>query len=182
MAKIWIISDTHWGHDNIYKFLREDKITRVRYHFDNSKEADEAMLELWNNRVQPQDHVYHLGDVAMKPQHIGLAAKCNGHKRLVLGNHDQDKVKLYSEAGFQKIYGMKHLAGLWLTHAPMYVNLADPRLPLGNIHGHIHQNESPTLWHFNACVERINYAPIELDSIIGLFELRKQNHYENLHP
>lgn len=48
------------------------------------------------------------------------------------------------------------------SHQPLD-DLADGDL---NVHGHIHQNPSPTSRHFNASVERIDYRPVLLKQVI----------------
>ena len=59
----YFISDTHFGHDPVYKFTNFDG-TRVRDFAENSEEGDALMVERWNKTVGPNDRVYHLGDVA----------------------------------------------------------------------------------------------------------------------
>lgn len=181
MAKIFLISDTHFGHNNIYKFVSFDGVTRTRPKFDNADEADAFMIEMWNDVVDPSDHVYHLGDVAMPKWAINTVKKLNGHKRLVLGNHDTHPTKLYLEAGFEKLRGLHQMAGLWLSHAPLYrgEEHAAERVDkfIGNVHGHIHEQKSPTKWHFNVCVEQTNYTPIDLDFIVDIMRKRKESGY-----
>lgn len=160
MVQIWIISDTHFGHANILKFKREDG-SPLRP-FSNPDEMDEHMIERWNSVVKPQDHVYHLGDVAMRREHIRLIARCNGHKRLVRGNHDIYKTKDYLPY-FEEIYGIRVLDNLIFTHIPIHPE------SLGrftaNIHGHIHANQSPSGAYCNVSVEAIDYTPVALEDL-----------------
>ena len=63
---IWVISDSHLGHENILKFTDSATGNPVRGHlFDNIDQMDEYMLEKWNSVVKEGDIVYHLGDVLM---------------------------------------------------------------------------------------------------------------------
>ena len=167
--KIWLISDTHFGHENMYKFVGLDGVTRVRAKFQNAKEADEYMIEAWNSCVKPEDHIYHLGDVAFGP--IDIVTKLQGKKRLVLGNHDFEKMAGYHAAGFQKIYGMKRMGNLWLTHAPVHPGQIGGKV-LGNVHGHIHERPSPEGPYVNVSVEQIDYKPVLLDEVISTLEKR----------
>jgi len=170
-ANIFLISDTHFGHENMYKFTGLDGL-RVRARFANASEGDEYMIQAWNQTVKPQDHVYHLGDVAFGP--IGIVQKLNGHKRLVLGNHDFEKMQGYHTVGFQKIYGMKRLGALWLTHAPLHPEQIGGKV-LGNVHGHIHERSSPVGQYFNVSVERIGYTPIALEAVIAQLKMTSPN-------
>lgn len=170
--QIWLISDTHFGHDNMYKFVTFDRTHRVRERFSSAKEGDEYMIDAWNSLVSPQDHVYHLGDYALKvprSAYIAIGKKLNGHKRLVLGNHDRETMQVYRDSGFQKIFGMRRLESLWLTHAPLHPMQLGEKV-LGNVHGHIHERDSPPGKYFNVSVEKINYQPIPLDEVVAFFK------------
>lgn len=172
----WLISDTHFGHDNIIKYCKRP--------FANSREMNEAIVENWNAVVKPWDHIWHLGDVYF---HKGfrdedevqrLFDRLPGHKRLVLGNHDRGKDPIL-QTYFQKIEAWRMMPeiGLLLTHFPAHpqtlgVRIADDPNEIGpevrqlwNAHGHIHQNPAPGSRYFNACVEWTNYAPINLDEV-----------------
>jgi len=83
----FIISDTHFSHENILTFNREDG-QKVRPGFSSFEEMDEYIVNKWNSVVKPQDKVYHLGDVVMKKRYIDVVKRLNGRKRLIMGNHD----------------------------------------------------------------------------------------------
>ena len=69
MVNTFFISDTHWGHNNILTFKRADgNPLRV---FNSIEDHDEYIIEQWNKTVRPQDHIYHLGDVAINRKSIG---------------------------------------------------------------------------------------------------------------
>jgi calcineurin-like phosphoesterase family protein len=166
MAKIWVISDTHFGHENIIKYCNRP--------FASAKEMDEALIDNWNSTItDPAAHVYHLGDVAMRKAGLHNVQKLNGHKRLIPGNHDPFDVEDYLACGFEKVMGMRvtdekgfGMAGIIMTHIPIH------RASLGrfkaNVHGHIHNNQGLDFgWpYINVSVEVIGYKPIELDEII----------------
>lgn len=83
---IWITSDLHLGHKNIIKFCPE-----TRGHFTDEAHMTAEIVREWNEKVQPGDLVYILGDVAF--MNAGKAASIlssmNGDKILIEGNHDQ---------------------------------------------------------------------------------------------
>ena len=56
--KTWVISDTHWYHENIIKLCHRP--------FLSAKEMNEKLIENWNSVVSRDDTVYHLGDVAFR--------------------------------------------------------------------------------------------------------------------
>ena len=64
MKDIWVISDTHFGDVDFYTYKLQDGSPARP--FNNSVEADECMIENWNNVVKPQDKVYILGDLGKK--------------------------------------------------------------------------------------------------------------------
>lgn len=161
----WFTSDTHFFHANILKFTGANG-KRIRP-FGSLEEMHELMIERWNKCVRPQDYVYHLGDVTF--QYHGkfneLMSRLNGHKRLIVGNHDQlknpnlfrwfDKVDLwrgYKEHNFT------------LSHIPL--RLDSIRNGKFNVHGHIHQNRMEDLHYVNVCVEVRDYTPVHLDTIL----------------
>jgi calcineurin-like phosphoesterase family protein len=78
----YFTADTHFGH----KF-----VSQLRG-FDYVREHDECLVEAWNNKVNPGDVVYHLGDF-MLPQDEEYATmllrKLNGTKILIRGNHER---------------------------------------------------------------------------------------------
>ena len=184
---IFVISDTHFGHANILTFKNLDfshicnhgilgwecglcadegvvvPKKLIRPGFSSVEEMDEHMVERWNAVVKPSDHVYHLGDVAMKRPDLKIVKRLNGHKRLVFGNHDIYDHKNYTEVGFEKVMGSRVLEGWLMTHIPVHPeSLGRFR---GNVHGHIHERPSPSGSYINVSVERINYTPLALEEL-----------------
>lgn len=163
MSDIFFVSDTHFGHANILKFTLPDG-SPVRP-FASVEEMDEHMVDRWNSVVRPQDKVYHLGDVAMRREHIQIVGRCHGHKRLVRGNHDDHDIKHYLPF-FKEIHATRVLDGMIFSHIPIHSE------SLGrftaNVHGHVHNNV-PALHfgprYFNVSVEVIDYTPIALEDL-----------------
>src|ERR1041385_2370587 len=135
MSTIYLISDTHFGHSNILNFKLDDG-TPMRP-FETVQEMDEYMVYKWNDVVRPQDHVYHLGDVTMNAAGLGILSRLRGHKRLVRGNHDIYKTKMYLQY-FDEIYGVRVLDDLILSHMPLHPESVKERWT--NVHGHLHNN------------------------------------------
>ena len=165
MRKIFVISDTHFGHDNILKF-KDDKGDHFRGDlFASADEMNDCIVSLWNDTVTEQDIVYHLGDVFFGDGHKVLPL-LKGRKRLVLGNHDNGKSK-YLQDCFQKItmWRMFTDMGCVLTHVPILI--PEKAKFKVNVHGHIHQNESPTAQHINVSCEAIRYRPVDLEELMS---------------
>lgn len=166
--RIFVISDTHFGHDNMYKFVTFDGVTRVRKEFSSAAEADRAMVERWNAVVRPEDHVWHLGDVTMQrtkeqlPGIVELITSLFGHKRLILGNHDYFDFADYKAMGFQKIKAYEWKGEFILSHVPLHPEGLWNKI---NVHGHIHERQAYNEKYRNVSVEQINYTPILLDSL-----------------
>ncbi len=164
MVKIYVISDTHFGHENSIKWLDSDG-NKLRP-FDTVEEMNNTMITNWNNTVKPEDHVYHLGDVVIKKEYLELVKQLNGHKRLVSGNHDIFDTKLYLEAGFDKVWGARAFPGLKviLTHIPIHPDCIKENWI--NCTGHLHSNNILDKRYINVSVEQINYTPVLLEDIL----------------
>ena len=83
----------------------------------------------------------------------------------MLGNHDVDPVNQIRPFEIERTAVTLYAAGdppLLLTHVPLL------QVPHGavNVHGHVHEQESPTPnRHVNVSVEQLNYRPARLSEI-----------------
>jgi len=161
---IWVISDTHFGHDNIIKYCGRP--------FKDAKEADEVMIENWNRTVKPSDIVYHLGDVHFYKKEVEAyetLKALQGHKRLIVGNHD-DVPQLVRSGMFEKImlWRVWKDFGIIMSHIPMHVSQLELKRfgdHMINVHGHIHDQDSPEGPYRNVSVEKIGYTPINIEEL-----------------
>lgn len=166
-TKIYIISDTHFSHENIIKYCKRP--------FDDIDEMDEYMVEKWNSIVGDNDKVYHLGDVYFnksrenKEEYFSkLLGMLRGRKELILGNHDKGKDELLLNY-FDKVHSILALPkkGVILSHAPLHPSCFIDKK--ANIHGHIHNNYSIVdRRYINASVELHDYSPILLDDLLDI--------------
>lgn len=159
--KIFVISDTHFGHENIIQYCGRP--------FANADLMDECITTNWNETVRDQDIIYHLGDVYFGSTPSFLR-NLKGRKRLILGNHDNAKDQTL-QAVFEKISLWRPFPeyGVILSHMPLLdrgLGGGDSYRELKNIHGHIHHKQAPTADHINVSVEQINYKPVELESLL----------------
>lgn len=139
----FITSDLHLGHKNIQKFC-----PNTRGHYENIDHMNEEMVREWNERVNPEDLVYILGDVAFMPgdKAAKFLRRMNGRKILIEGNHDvkQLKDKNFREC-FEEVhkyleikYDGRHVV---MFHYPI---MEWNKMHYGAIqfHGHLHGNPS----------------------------------------
>lgn len=135
MPAVFLVSDTHFGHAGVCRFLRDDG-TKLRP-WDNPEEMDEEMVKRWNETVRPNDKVYHLGDVVINRKALKILSRLNGDKVLIKGNHDIFKLEDYTPY-FRDIRGYHVMNGTILSHVPVHESNL---YRFGtNIHGHLHSN------------------------------------------
>jgi len=180
MPSVFLTSDTHFGHAGVCRFTESDGVTKIRPWTDPD-EMDEEMVKRWNDRVRPNDKVYHLGDVVINRKSLSIMHRLNGDKVLIRGNHDIFKDTDYREH-FRELRAYHVMNGMILSHIPLH------EASLGrfgvNIHGHLHSgrvkkargvdaktgailysDEIDTRYHC-VCVEQTDFAPILFEDVI----------------
>ena len=200
MGKIFITSDTHFGHDREFIYGPRG--------FTSIEEHDKEIIRRWNEVVGPDDTVFHLGDVMLGDNTHGMEClrQLNGTIYIVAGNHDTptrlalyetlENVHVFTPAvGGAAIPGMTAGAiyfkykkyNFYLSHHPTITsNLeAGPflRMHLINLYGHTHQmtkfyEERPYMFHVG--MDSNNCTPILLDDAIALMKLEVQKCIELL--
>ena len=119
MSDIWLVSDTHFGHENVLKFTDRDGNLIRGSRFSSVEEMDEHMVERWNNVVKDGDKVYHLGDVVINRKALGIMRRLNGDKVLIRGNHDIFKDDDYRQH-FRELRAYHVMNGMILSHIPIH--------------------------------------------------------------
>lgn len=169
MARTWLYSDPHFGHQNILKFdtYKGDKLRPL---WDDIDRHDNNLITWYNELVEDGDRVYILGDIAMNRKGLDKSLPfLKGRKVLVKGNHDEDKLSYYSKY-FDDIRGVVSKQGFVLSHVPLHPDSLE-RWGL-NIHGHLHNNvvKLPDGKVDNryrcVCVEQTNWRPILLEKVL----------------
>lgn len=166
MSDVFIISDTHFGHEGVTRFLRDDG-TKLRP-WNNVQEMDEALVKRWNDTVRPHDKVYHLGDVVINRKALHILGRLNGDKVLIKGNHDIFRLGEYATY-FRDIRAYHVMDNIIFSHIPIHSS-SKGRFK-GNVHGHTHSNivldswNKPDPWYFPVSVEHIDYTPVSLEFI-----------------
>jgi len=177
-------SDLHFGHANANMLCRRPWAT--------VEEMNAGLTANWNSVVQPEDTVYVLGDFAMGvrdriPEYLSAL---NGHKYLVVGNHDIKKYSdhpdcvprramekfLYKQhltAGWEWIhnYGYAEVDGkrIYMTHIPCTMEWYKAAGIEADVYmcGHVHN-----AWVRNDGVENVgvdvcDYRPMTLEQILA---------------
>lgn len=179
MPATFFISDTHFGHEKTCTVFKREDGSPLRP-FSCAEEMDEFMIKAWNDRVRPNDKVYHLGDVVINRKFLHVLSRLNGDKVLIRGNHDIFKLEDYSEY-FRDIRAFDVKNGMIFSHVPVHPE------SLGrfgtNIHGHLHANRVMKIVgvdvktgelkygkevdprYFNVSVEQIDFTPISLEEL-----------------
>ncbi len=187
MPTAWIMSDTHFYHEPIIDFTGRP--------FSDIKEMNEILVSNWNNTVSPSDTVYFLGDLALgrerdppkraKPWLTeSVAAKLNGKKIFINGNHDPLgfgeywKEIEYKGIRFLLIHNPKGAEEDWPGDRKRELKKCIQQLSNSNtwtICGHTHNGnlvDTPFInfgkKRVNVSAELIRYTPIELDKVVSL--------------
>ena len=165
MHKQYFITDPHFGHHNILKFLDNDgKVTRD---FKTIEEMDDLIIENINKVVRVMDKLYILGDCAMYRRCLPTLNRIITKKRILIRcNHDIFKLKDYLPY-FTDIRAYKIMPkhGIIFSHIPIHPCQLEGRFTL-NIHGHMHSNKVDDPRYFSICPEQIGYHPIDLETIL----------------
>lgn len=171
MSKIWFTSDQHFGHANIIKLCKRP--------YSDIVEMDQALIENWNSCVKPDDTVYCLGDFAYKnakPLEF-YAKQLNGHKHLIMGNHDlkpRDEYKKHFETVRDVNYLEFGKQLVVLFHYPIFSWKKKAR---GSWHfyGHVHGSilmEFQETKSYNMCVDVTDFKPVEYDALKVIMDQR----------
>ena len=168
----WVWSDLHLGHEHSRSAFGRP--------FRTAAEADRAMMEAWYDQVAEGETIICLGDVTVDGEalahHQDWWRRAPGTKWLVLGNHDVDPINQVRPFEAERRTVTLYAAGdppLLLTHVPLL------QVPHGavNVHGHVHERESPTRnRHVNVSVEQLNYRPAKLSDIRRLARRLVEGH------
>lgn len=170
MANIWFTSDLHFGHDR--EFIWEPR------GFANVQEMNETELKKFNEKVQPEDTVYILGDTMLGDSTVGeeYLKQLNGHKIFILGNHDTNpRIEIYKKYADEVVYAkvIKYKKRtIYMSHYPTLTgNLdGDAGHCVLNFFGHTHQQNNfyedrPFMYHVG--VDSHDCYPVLIDDALA---------------
>lgn len=171
---VWLISDTHFDHENIIKYCARP--------FANVKEMNEILCRNWNGLIAKNSQVYFLGDMSFGRRSRSSRywlSRLNGEVRYISGNHEKEIWNEYDTISYN---GYDFL----LLHDPKD-RKEFPDFDGWVIHGHIHNNnlkKYPFInWKertVNVCVEVLNYKPLKLEKLVEILNLRLEENLETI--
>lgn len=187
---IYYISDTHLGDLRVF-----NKCSRP---FTCLEEMENEIVKRWNSKVNENDIVYVLGDIAEDgyKRAVEVLRGLKGHKHLIIGNHDLAMLDLIKESAvFESIEFIELIEDngrkVCLCHYPLTDWMEFSRGGY-HVYGHIHnKTEKNDIAYaqmkqyfkgklaFNAGVDVTNYEPVTLDEMIKLKEVNIDEPYIN---
>jgi calcineurin-like phosphoesterase family protein len=160
VAKIWLTTDTHFGHDKLVDWGRPNDFT-------------DKTIKGYDTYIKPEDTLIHLGDYELGNP-IDMS-KWGRSRILIRGNHDRKSEGYYLDCGFTSVCNAmvltKYGLNMYLTHIPRElwdsIDLC--------IHGHFHGNSHRMGEHegfygekyYEVALEKTNYQPITLENAIS---------------
>ena len=130
------------------------------------------LISCWNKVVKKFDTIFVHGDFALCPKEKikEILSNLNGHKVLIMGNHDRHKsVKVWLEIGFNEVskYPIIVEDDYIFSHEPV---ILESESKFKNIYGHTHSKGFNDDKSFCVSIEKIEYKPINFDIIKDYFK------------
>jgi calcineurin-like phosphoesterase family protein len=163
---IFFTSDTHLGHTNIIRYCNRP--------FASIEEMDETIINNWNNVVDDNDTVYHLGDFSFgNPYHYKKRLK--GRIELIAGNHD---FKYECRKIFDRVYELHTIKienkTIVLCHFAMRV-WPKSHFNAWHLYGHSHGMLEPFGKSFDVGVDGNNFTPVSFETIRHVMDCLPDN-------
>jgi len=154
-------ADTHWGDHRTLNIGSRP--------FASVAEMDAELCRRWNDTVGPDDEVWHLGDVARRPDEVaGLLSGLNGIKHLIRGNNDPDGTAMADGWASVQDYAELELDGrrLVLCHYPFRSWNGQGKGAI-DFHGHSHGRLKPMQRQYDVGVDAQGFRPVTLADLLG---------------
>jgi len=124
--------------------------------------------------VEEEDEVYFVGDLFWGPRlekhRLGnILERLNGHKHLILGNHDKLDPFDYVELGIEDVHTSIDVEEFTLVHDPVTEVLGGIYL-VGHVHTlFVHKNNV-----VNVGVDVLDYHPVSIDDVRNLLKEKEE--------
>lgn len=175
MNKIWLTSDTHFGHQRTLDLSKRP--------YKNIEEMNQDIISKWNDKVNKNDTVYHLGDFG----DFEILKKLNGNIILLFGNYEFDyfrnkqniNIKDYLlQKGFKDVFIEKCLT---IQLGDKQYNIVhEPSHQVGDnfyLFGHIHKLQMVKRNGLNVGVDCHNFYLLDIETI-EFYRNAIENHYD----
>lgn len=186
MAKAWFTSDTHFGSERTLELSKRP--------FETVEEMDQSIIDNWNNTVNKDDVVYHVGDFG----DYEVAKKLNGKIKLIMGNYDKNEYESgktdfnnkMQECGIEVVSlgiaieipcvdqegRIRHKLGL--QHEPLDAKKSMKANGYDFVlFGHIHKLQMVKSYGLNVGIDCHNFYPIDLRTV-EFYKNAIENHYD----
>lgn len=131
--KLFLTSDTHWGHFNICKYCKRP--------FQSRGEMDKTLIQNWNSVVPEDGIVVHCGDFMLPhdcdvKEYMKYMSYLNGRILLLRGNHD--RIPLLTEN--EKLISVQDMAMVQVDGVKIFCQHYPAAAFNGDMHayGHVH--------------------------------------------
>ena len=176
-SNIYFTSDTHFGHENILKFCHRP--------FKDVEEMNSELIRRWNEKVDPDDTIFHLGDFAFGGSDIwnNTLKQLNGHKILIIGNHDiknlrEGYMQYFDYVGPQLLLNIEERS-VYLNHYPFLCyggSWRSPKNAVYQLFGHVHSGPTSSgldteslvslfKYQYDVGVDNNNFTPISWNEV-----------------
>ena len=195
---IFFTSDTHFNHENIIKFCGRP--------FVSVKEMNEYIINKWNETVNSDDYIFHLGDFAWGGSEVwnSIIDRLNGRKILIVGNHDRKNLRLgyiskFEAVEFEMVINVDGQP-IYLNHLPFlcydgaYNEKTKRDILVWQLHGHVHTSlyknsgtdferigEFALPTQYDVGVDLNNFKPISFAEVKERIEYQIQNKVNEHH-
>lgn len=160
----WYTADPHFGHENIIRYCDRP--------FHSVSEMDAVIQSNYARRVGPDDDLWIVGDFGFGRASAadgyleGIFERIPGRKHLVVGNHDNDRVRRLPWSSIHDIVGINDSGQkLVLCHYPM-ITWEGARKGAIQLFGHVHQNWMGSRNSINVGVDVWRLMPIRIGDIV----------------
>lgn len=166
----WVLSDLHFGHDNVILFCNRPT---------TPEEQEDWIIGRLNAHIKPGDIVYHIGDFAFGPRGkyvdiVRILGKLNGNWNFIIGNHDKEnQLKSACASTRHNVLGIYHEKKLLdktfvMFHYPIE-NWNKKHYGAIHLHGHIHngRNKLDIENRYNVCFDKNEaFVPYNIEGFL----------------
>jgi calcineurin-like phosphoesterase family protein len=141
----------------------------------------EALIKNWNACVSTDDKVYVLGDFSFgsKNKTNEIISRLNGHKILIIGNHDREVKKCNFNEKYDHLEIKVKDREVHLSHYP-FIGNGDDRYESSKVlddgsrillHGHVHNSWKINGRQINVGCDVWGFTPISEDELYEVIKL-----------